>query len=133
MGVLTRQRKRKFIRNTAPKLYPTLSKSHAIEKVKSMKAEWTRVIEDKEITAWKLLLKDKNLNAFNIYVELVDNSVDAKAREVNVYLRTYDSTRMISGMDVSDNGRGITDEDVHKRAISFPETQFDYEFDSVGC
>jgi hypothetical protein len=132
MQTLSRNQKRKIIRNSAVQVFPALTKSLALDKIKKMKSEWSTVIQGDSIKAWKVILKDSNLNIYNIYVETVDNSIDAKAREVTVHFQTYDD-RTISNMTIMDNGYGMTHHQTINQALDFPETEYDYDEFSIGA
>lgn len=93
--------------------------------------EWT--IEGDSFTLWKQNIKDSTLTGYNIYVEGVDNILDANSPYGWVRIKTYSDSHIISQLDLLDYGNGMSNGVTKKRFFKFPETTYDYDGNSIGA
>jgi hypothetical protein len=84
------------------------------------------------ISTWKQFIKDSKLNVFNIFIEPVDNGIDAGATNIDVEFQT-NNKHTLTNLRVIDDGRGMSDDVVRNNALAFPITTFDYLLGSIGA
>ena len=94
-------------------------------------SQW--IIEGDSFTLWKQNIKDSTLTGYNIYVEGVDNILDANSPDGWVRIKTYSDSHIISQLDLLDYGNGMSDGIVKNRFFKFPETTYDYDGNSIGA
>lgn len=83
---------------------------------------------------FKNLVKDSNLNIYNILVEPVDNAIDAMAHRVVVDYQTYENTMNLRKLIITNfGGTGLTDDFHNNRLIKFPVTEYSYKPNSIGA
>jgi hypothetical protein len=73
-----------------------------------MLSEWT--IQGDSFSLWKQNIKDSTLTGYNIYVEGVDNILDAGSPYGWIRIKTYSDSHIISQLNLIDYGRGMSDE-----------------------
>ena len=100
-------------------------------KTKTLKNEWT--IQGDSFTLWKQNIKDSTLTGTNIYVEGVDNILDATSPYGWIRIKTYSDSHIISQLNLIDYGLGMCPEIVRERFFKFPTTTFDYDGNSIGA
>ena len=91
------------------------------------------VIQGDSFSLWKQNIKDSTLTCSNIYVEGVDNILDAGSSEGYIRIKTYSDSHIISQLNLLDYGCGMSEEIVKERFFKFPITTYDYDSSSIGA